>query len=342
MIEVNRTISKNSKNVKAVGLISGGLDSTLATKVMKDLGVDVHGVYFSMPWGCCDKTMAIEAAQHIGIKFIVLQLDERYLEIVRNPKHGYGTAMNPCVDCRIHMFTRAAQYMKHINADFVFTGEVLGQRPMSQKRHSMKKIEINAGLEGRLLRPLCAQFLAETIPEKEGLIAREKLLEMSGRSRKPQIQLAKDLNITQFNQPAGGCLLTNHDFANRIRDTLTYGYRNFRETISLKWGRHFRIDKNFKAILGRNADENQFLLQYTHPQDYVMRFVEKQGPTLLLKGENPTEDIFETAAGLIQEFSKYKNDPPEKIEYWPVAHKNQTQHIHPKKLKRPFVDAMYV
>jgi len=169
-------MNKNNGQLKAVGMISGGLDSTLAAKIVKDLGVDVYGVYFAMPWGCCDKTAAIEAAQAIGIKFIVLQLDERYLEIVRKPKHGYGTAMNPCADCRVHMFSRAAQYMKHICADFLFTGEVLGQRPMSQLRDKMKLIERRTGLEGRLLRPLCAQHLEPTIMEQEGTIDREKLL----------------------------------------------------------------------------------------------------------------------------------------------------------------------
>ena len=342
MIQEKNQSQSQKAHVKAVGLLSGGLDSTLATKIIKDLGIEVHGVYFSMPWGCCDKAMATEAAQRIGIKFIVLQLDERYLEMVKEPKHGYGTAMNPCVDCRIHMFSRAAQYMKHIGADFVFTGEVLGQRPMSQMRASMKKIEKNAGLEGRLLRPLCAQFLDPTIPEQEGLVERAKLLNISGRSRKPQIQLAKSLNITEYNQPAGGCLLTDHKFANRMHDTLDHGYRNFRETIALKWGRHFRINKDFKVILGRNADENASLTQYAHPDDYVMTFAEHQGPTLLLKGYNPSDEILAISAGLIQQFSKYKSESPQIIKYWKIADPNNTHLINAKKLDRELVKEMYI
>ncbi|MCK5083191.1 MAG: hypothetical protein KAR31_09825 [Candidatus Omnitrophica bacterium] len=332
------------KHVKAVGLISGGLDSTLAAKVMKDLGVDVHGVYFAMPWGCCDKAMANEAAKRIGIKFIVLQLDERYLEIVRTPKHGYGTAMNPCIDCRIHMFSRAAQYMKHIGADFLFTGEVLGQRPMSQKRHSMKRIEKECGLEGRLLRPLCAQLLPPTIPEQEGLIDRNKLLNMSGRSRKPQIQLADDLTITEYNQPAGGCLLTDRNFASRIRDTLKHGYRNFRETIALQWGRHFRINDDFKAIVGRDQNENDSLLRYAHRDDHVMLFADEQkaGATLLLKGYEPSEDILSTAAGLIQQFSKYKDDAPLAIICWPVSDPNDIRSVTARKLDTSQVEKMYI
>lgn len=316
-----------TKNIKAVGLISGGLDSTLAAKVVKDLGVEVYGVYFSMPWGCCDKTKATEAAQAIGIKFIVLQLDERYLEIVRAPEYGTGTAMNPCVDCRIHMFSRAAQYMRHIGADFVFTGEVLGQRPMSQMRQSMAKIEKGAGIEGRLLRPLCAQLLEPTLLEKEGLIDRQHLLNLSGRSRKPQIQLTKDLNVAAYNQPAGGCLLTDHNFARRMKDTLNYGYRNFRETIALKWGRHFRLTPEFKAVLGRNAQENDDLVHYAHSKDYVMQFINHLGPTLILKGPSPTSEILKQAAGLMQYFSKFRDQEPLKARWWSMQDMTNTHEV---------------
>jgi tRNA U34 2-thiouridine synthase MnmA/TrmU len=240
------------------------------------------------------------------------------------------------------MFSRAAQYMKHIEADFVFTGEVLGQRPMSQMRASMKKIEKAAGLERRLMRPLCAQFLDPTIPEQEGLVDREKLLGFSGRSRKPQIELAESLNISQYNQPAGGCLLTDRKFANRMRDTLDHGYRNFRETIALKWGRHFRINNDFKVILGRNAEENESLIRYAHPDDHVMTFAQNQGPTLLLKGYDPSGDILAIAAGLIQQFSKYKSEPPQNVLYWTVADRNHTRMIKAKKLELAQVDQMYI
>lgn len=335
-------ITQPQKKVKAVGLISGGLDSTLAAKVIKDLGVEVHGVYFAMPWGCCDKTMAIEAAQRIGIRFIVLQLDERYLEIVRKPKFGYGSAMNPCVDCRIHMFSRAAQYMNHIGADFVFTGEVLGQRPMSQMRNSMRAIEKHTGLQGRLLRPLSAQFMEPTIPEQEGLIDREHLLNFSGRSRKPQLQLARDLDITEYNQPAGGCLLTDKQFARRMRDTLDHGYRNFRETIALQWGRHFRLSKDFKAIVGRDKDENESLLRFTHPDDHVMKLADFEGPWLLLKGTNPPEEILGKAAGLVQQYSKYKNAAPLNVNYWPVLNRNNIQTIRAEKIDPGFIKQHYI
>ncbi len=340
MIKESHQIQKNS--VKAVGLISGGLDSTLAAKVVKDCGIDVYGVYFAMPWGCCDKTKAIEAAEHIGIKFIVLQLDERYLEIVRKPKFGYGSAMNPCVDCRIHMFSRAAQYMKHIGANFVFTGEVLGQRPMSQMRHSMKKIEQGTGLEGKLLRPLCAQHMDPTIPEQEGLIDRNQLLSMVGRSRKEQYKLAKEMNITEFSAPAGGCSLTDKNFARRMKDTLDHGYRNFRETIALKWGRHFRINQNYKFVVGRDADENINLLRYAHREDYVVQFINENGPTLIIKGREPNEDLLAKAAGIIQRFSKSREEEPIKAKYFAVNNKNDVKFIKAKKITEKELTALKI
>lgn len=327
MIQINQQNPPEKSSIKAVGLISGGLDSTLAAKIVKDLGIDVYGVYFSMPWGCCDKTHAMEAAQNIGIKFITLQLDERYLEIVKKPKHGYGRALNPCVDCRIHMFSRAAQYMKHIGAQFVFTGEVLGQRNMSQRANSMRWVEEGSGLKGRLLRPLSALHLDPTIPETEGLIDRDKLLDLTGRSRQGQLQLAKTYAITSFSAPAGGCLLTDENFAVRMKDTLKHGYRNFRETIALKWGRHFRLNENFKFILGRDEEENLSLIRYAHHDDIVMQLEDNLGPTLVIKGNNPTSEVLALGAGLIQKFSKYKDDAPKLIVYWKASDKNFIQTI---------------
>src|SRR3989338_2659457 len=328
MIQLNSQNVFSKRQVKAVGLISGGLDSTVATRIIRDLGVEVHGVYFAMPWGCCDKGKAQTAADTLGIPLVVLQLDERYLKIVEKPKHGYGSALNPCVDCRIHMFSRAAQYMESLGADFVFTGEVLGQRQMSQMRHSLRWVEEGSGLQGRLVRPLCAQLLDPTIPEQQGLIDRDKLLNISGRSRQEQIKLAESFEIHDYPNPAGGCLLTDKNFARRMKDTLKHGYRNFRETVALKWGRHFRIDENFKVTLGRDAEENSALKSYAHPDDHIMEIPDKIGPTLVLKGCNPSEEILATCAGLIQHFSKHKNImTPISVEYWLVKDKNNLRSI---------------
>lgn len=337
MINVN-----NNRALKAVGLMSGGLDSTLAAKIIKDLGMEVYGVYFSMPWGCCDKTMAIEAAQEIGIKFITLQLDERYLNIVENAKHGYGSALNPCVDCRIHMFSRAAKYMEHIGADFVFTGEVLGQRPMSQLKNSMRRIEKNAGLEGKLLRPLSAQLLEPTEMEKSGLIDRSKLLRLVGRSRRDQYKLAEEFNISSYNQPAGGCLLTDKQFANRMKDVFKYGYRDFRETIALQWGKHFRVNDRYKIILGRDKDENKALTHYADIDDIIMELADYEAATLILKGADPSEELLAMAAGLIQRFSKYKNDKPLKAIYWKANKRNDLKSIIAKPLEEEIIEEMKI
>lgn len=332
---------KPNKPVKAVGLLSGGLDSILAAKIVCDLGVEVHGVYFAMPWGCCDKGKAQQAAQQLGIKFIVLQLDERYLEIVKNPKHGRGTALNPCIDCRIHMFGRAGQYMRHIGADFIFTGEVLGQRPMSQKKNSMRCIEKNADLERRILRPLSAQLLDPTIPEKEGLIDRSKLLKLNGRGRRVQHELADKFKLS-YNQPAGGCLLTDHNFAKRMKDTFTHGYRNFRETVALQWGRHFRIDHNFKIIVGRDKEENAALKHYAHRDDIIMQLPKNDGPNLILKGKNPPEYILQTCAGIIQRFSKYRNKDNITVNYWLNSDHNTVHTVYAQQPKETELETIQI
>ena len=333
-------ISQNTDNkqVKAVGLISGGLDSSLAAKIMKDLGVDVYGVFFAMPWGCCDKAFAEQSARSIGIKFITLQLDERYLEVVRKPKFGRGVQMNPCKDCRIHMFSRAAQYMRHIGADFCFTGDVLGQRPMSQKKEALKLIEREAGLEGRLLRPLSAQLLDPTEMEKEGLIDRNQLLKIVGRGRRPQYALAEEFGLSGYSAPAGGCRLTQEDFSKRIKDTFQHGYRNFRETISLKWGRHFRISPEFKCIIGRDKEENESLLAYAHPDDIVVRLEDNKGPIALLKGENPSEALIQQAGGLIQYYSRYREDEPQKMLYWKANQRNDKKGIFSQKVLESHIE----
>lgn len=325
-------ITKNQHRLKAVGLLSGGLDSSLAAKVISDLGVEVHGVYFAMPWGCCDKGKAQLAADRLGIRFIVLQLDERYLEIVRSPRFGYGTAMNPCVDCRIHMFSRAGKYADAIGADFVFTGEVIGQRPMSQMRHSMAWIEKETGLEGRLLRPLCARHLEPTRAEKEGLIDRNRLLALSGRSRKEQMRLAEEWGISDYPTPAGGCLLTDPHFAHRMKDTLNHGYRNFRETVALQWGRHFRLSPAIKVILGRNERENQALKAFAHPEDWIVEFDEAPGPTLIYKetGGKPTR--LDEAAGLVIHFSKFRAGPTPPVSAWPVSRPQDKHSVTPMRL----------
>lgn len=333
MIASMHTLSK-SKQVKALGLLSGGLDSILAAKIVKDLDVEVYGIHFAMPWDSDKTSVASEAAAQIGIKFINIQLDNRYLKMIQSPKYGYGSAFNPCIDCHTYMIQEAAKYLHEINADFIFTGEVLGQRPMSQTSQSLKKVEKGCGLEGRLLRPLSAQLLDPTIPEDEGLIDRSKLLKINGRSRQEQIQLAQNLHITRFKQPAGGCQLTDKNFGNRIEDFLKHPYQNFQETIILKWGRHFRLNDHFKAIIGRNEKENDLLSRYARPDDKVLVFAdeEKLGPLVLLTGNEPSGEIVSVAGGIMQRFSKYKNDTPLSVKYWLARDPNHPQLVIASKL----------
>ena len=196
-------------NPKAISLLSGGLDSTLATKVILDQGIEVIGLHFAMPWGCCDRSAAYQAAKLFGISIMVFRMKEDYLDVIRQPKYGYGRAMNPCVDCRIHMYRKAKVYMEEIGASFLITGEVLGQRPKSQMRSSLKTIEVDTGLVGRIVRPLSAQHLEPTLPELEGVLDRRQLLGISGRSRRIQMALAEEGGIRNYPTPAGGCLLTD-------------------------------------------------------------------------------------------------------------------------------------
>lgn len=312
---------------RAVGLLSGGLDSTIAALIVRDLGVEIYGLCFILPWGCCSKDEAHRVARALGIKFMALQLDESYLEMIKNPKYGRGRALNPCVDCRIHMFSRARVYMESIGADFVFTGEVLGQRPMSQMKRSLAAIEENSGLKGRLLRPLSAKLLEPTVPETEGLIDREKLLAITGRSRKEQMSLAESSGIRDYPNPAGGCLLTDEHFSRKMSDLLEHGYRNFREAVTLKWGRHFRLSENCKAILGRDQEENEILTRFAHEKDIIMEIVGRRGPTLILKAENPSEDLLTTAAGLVKYYSAHRESPPAEVLYWLSSEPHRVQKI---------------
>lgn len=334
------------QNVHALGLFSGGLDSILAARIVKDLGVEVQGIYFRMPWDFDDETDAVDAAKAIGIKLSILQLGEEFLDVIKKPQHGYGIAINPCIDCKIYMLSEAARFMRDTGADFLFTGEVAGQRPMSQRKDRMKLIEKKSGLEGKILRPLSAKLLEPTIYEKEGIVNRDAMLDFRGRSRKEQIKLAARLGITKYRQPAGGCLLTDKNFARRIKDLFKYGYHDFRETVSLKLGRHFRINKIFKAAVGRNEKEDCQLIYYADKEDIVMQLANEIGPVLILKKCcNERGDLKNTltiAASLVQKFSKYKNEPPVEIKYYAAGEGYVSHCIMPGNLTDEQIEEMWI
>ncbi len=301
----------SKKTIKAVGLVSGGLDSSLAAAVVRELGVEVYGMFFVLPWKCGKLDHARTVASGLGIPLKIEPCREDFIDMIRNARYGYGAGLNPCVDCHLFMIRKAAAYMRSLEADFVFTGEVLGQRPLSQLKNSLRIIDEQSGLQGRLLRPLSAKMLEPTIPEKEGLIDREKLYALSGRSRKEQFRMADALHVKGFAQPAGGCLLTEPHFGRRLKDLFQYGYRAWNDLIMLEWGRHFRITKDFKAIVGRDERENVELTAHAHPRDYILEITADPGPTVILQGidphSEPSEEVLATAAALLRRYSRNKD-----------------------------------
>jgi hypothetical protein len=274
--------------MKALGLLSGGLDSTLAVQMMIEQRVEVIAVKFTSPFcqcvsgGCCH---AAEQAKRMGVPLKTFAKGDDYLEVVRHPRHGWGTAINPCIDCRIFMLRKAKLYMEEVGASFLFTGEVLGQRPMSQHRRAMNLIERESGLEGQILRPLSARHMPPTEAELKGWVDRERLLALEGRSRKPQIAMAAAYGIKDFACPAGGCLLTDGNYAAKLRDLFAHMEKVTMQDIRLlKIGRHFRFGPN-KVICGRDAAENEGLRRIRSDVDSVLEAVGCMGPTVVLQGE---------------------------------------------------------
>ncbi len=300
-------------NPKAVSLLSGGLDSTLATKVVLNQGIEVVGLHFVMPWGCCDRSTAYAAAKLFGIPIMVFKMKEDYLEVVRQPKYGYGRAMNPCVDCRIHMYRKAKRFMESINASFIITGEVLGQRPKSQMMQSLKIIERDAGLNRQILRPLSAHLLEPTLAEEEGLVDREKLLGISGRSRKVQMAAAAEEGIHHYPTPAGGCLLTDEAFSKRVKDLFSHSEDLTIEDMELlRIGRHFRYSPRLKLIVGRDESENNLLAYYGTNRPFF-RLVNFPGPSTLAVGQTDSESEKAVASLALRYGSPRKADDREVI-----------------------------
>ncbi|MBF0595039.1 MAG: DUF814 domain-containing protein [Candidatus Omnitrophica bacterium] len=305
-----------NKKRTAVGLLSGGLDSALAAKLLLDQGIEVHAVNISMPWGCGKPSRVIKLAEHLGMPFKSISLDDSYLSILRNPQYGFGSAHNPCVDCHIYMIRKAAEYMKEIGASFVFTGEVIGQRPMSQRRRCLDWVENDSGIPGRVLRPLSAKLLPPTIPEQEGIVDREKLLGLEGRNRRAQLDMAEALGLRGFSTPGGGCLLTEKVFGERVKDVLGRGCSSIAEMAILGAGRYFRLSDDAFILLGRDQRENEDLLKYSIDTDVIFRTYGFPSPTVVLRSKNVTEQQLTFAAGLMQYFSKRRNDAPQMIPSW--------------------------
>jgi tRNA-specific 2-thiouridylase len=268
--------------VKALGLCSGGLDSTLAGLLLRRQGIDVTWIAFETPFFSARK--ARQAARRYDVPLRVEPITDVYLPMLRNPKCGYGKYMNPCLDCHTLMFRLAAEVMAAEGFHFLFSGEVLGQRPMSQTAQSLRYVEKNSGCEGYVLRPLSARRMPETIPEQQGWVDREQLLDFSGRSRKPQMALAAELGVTDYPAPAGGCLLTDKGFSARLRDLFAHrGDPSENELHLLRFGRHFRLSETGKLVVGRTKGENETLEHYRDPdRDMVLKVADHPGPLGLL------------------------------------------------------------
>jgi tRNA U34 2-thiouridine synthase MnmA/TrmU len=302
--------------LKAIGLMSGGLDSSLAVKIIKDLNIDVYAIHFVLPWHQKPNPSVVSIAEQLQIPLEIFYFKEEFLDLVKAPKYGYGKAINPCMDCHAYQLKKAKDYMTKIGAEFVFTGEVLGQRPMSQLTHSLKKVEEESSLTGFLLRPLSAKLLPPTLIEQQGKVDREKLFGFSGRGRSELLALGRQLGIANYIPTGGGCLLADKNFANRLRDAFEHGYKNLNEIISLSAGRHFRLSPHHKIIVGRDDEENIKLIECVDANDLIFQFKENPGPAVILKGENPSEDMLSLAASIVKRYSKFQNSNAE-VFYWP-------------------------
>ena len=302
---------------KAVALISGGLDSMLAAKLMIEQGIHVEGINFFTGFCVEGHTHAIRkkdkrnnslwVAEQLGIKLHIIDIVEEYKDVVINPKHGYGAHLNPCLDCKIFMLKKAFEWIKANNFDFIITGEVIGQRPKSQRKACMPIVAEQSGATNLLLRPLCAQNLEPTLPEIEGWVDREQLLNLTGRSRKPQFELAEKYNISDYAQPAGGCcFLTDKAYSNKLSDLWkNRNSKNYEldDIMLLKIGRHIRPKNNFKLIIAREEGENNFLSGYK--KSFINLELENTtGPLALIDGKIESDEDLELACKILGRFAK--------------------------------------
>lgn len=311
-----------SETVKAIGLVSGGLDSALAVALLKKQGIELLGLHYfngfspgalkAEVFGADSLERMLEKraqdlGRSLGIPVEVVDISEEYLDLLVSPRHGYGANVNPCIDCRIYMLKKTKARMERDGACFVFTGEVLGQRPMSQHRRAMNTVERESSLKGLLLRPLCAKLLPTTIPETEGWVSREGLFDIQGRSRKRQMKLAEELGLTGYSSPAGGCTLTDENYARKFKDLLDHKKQpalSRKEAILLSIGRHMRLSPRIKIVVGREEAENHYLER--HWGDcWLAMTLDHPGPTVLIQGD-PAEKDLETAAAITARYSDAK------------------------------------
>ena len=313
--------------VRALALLSGGLDSALAIRIIQEQGIEVTALNFTSPFCNCTQkgagcaNQAVKVAKELDIRIIVKPKGMEFLRIIENPQHGRGKQMNPCIDCRIFMLRKARDVMEETGASFIITGEVLGQRPMSQRRDTIHLIERESGLRGLILRPLSAKFFAPTLAEEQGMVDREKLLRISGRSRKVQLDLASQLQLRGYACPAGGCLLTDAAIARRLRDLFAHCPEYTMKDIHLlRFGRHFRLNERLKLVGGRNKEENERITAFPMGNDVIITPDQFPGPVAVACGNVSAPDL-ELAGGIIARYGK-----PGLLQPWiTVASKDGTE-----------------
>ncbi len=305
--------------MKALALLSGGLDSTLAIKVVQEAGIEVEAINFTSPFCRCSGasggcSAAATAAKTLNVKLHYYPCGEEYLRIVEKPPHGYGKRLNPCLDCRIHKFKIAKNKMDEIGASFLLTGEVIDQRPNSQRRDALDIVERDSGLRGYILRPLCAKHLRPTIPEEKGWVDRNKLLDIKGRGRTQQIDLAEEYGITDYPCPAGGCLLTNEEYSLKVKDLLEHdGKLSMGSINSLRFGRHLRLSPKAKIIIGKDQAENEAIKKTATPENLIMELVDYAGPVTMYIG-SPEDFLINLAAMMTAGYGNVPADEEIKVE----------------------------
>jgi len=298
---------------KAYLLFSGGLDSVIAAKLLKKLGFDVVGVHVTSPLFEKEVKKVKELADRIGIDLKVVEAGEDYLEMLKNPVYGYGKNLNPCIDCKAYMLRKLKEVAEE--GALLATGEVLGQRPMSQRKDAFNAIEKLSGLKGQVLRPLSGKLLPPTVYEEEGVIKREELLDLKGRSRKRYPEILKELGLDEgeLPTPAGGCLLTEPSFAKKVKDLMDHDELNWENVKLLKIGRHFRVN-GCKLIVGRNREENRKIRELAKESDYLITVPDIPSPTALLRcKKEPSDEVLKRAGGIVARYSDAKNEREVKV-----------------------------
>lgn len=320
------------KKYDLISLYSGGLDSLLATRMVIDMGFKVLGVKVVMPFGgeVDNREPSLEKVDELDMDLLLWPTDQEYIEVLRNPRFGYGKNMNPCIDCKIYFMTVAREVMKKVGAKGIVNGDVLGERPMSQNMASMQLIEKEAGVKGKVVRPLTAKNYEESDLEKEGIIDRKKLLDFKGRGRSRQIRLAKKLGFEKYEQPAGGCLLTDPSYSMRLKESLDNEESGILDMHLLRYGRHFRLPGGSKLILGRDKEENTVLKGLFPPNWVKFDGIDIKGPWAGIQGSASLYDL-KLAAQIWARYSQGKAIDPLEMRLIYPKNKKQVLITHPLK-----------